>query len=107
MCIDGEEQPTVIDDRAHYHRLSKADALNRAMAMKAMYEHPVRPRSLQEIGALYNLSRERIRQIFVEYNIHTRGHGETRSLKASLGVKYPRSRKQRDITKTVVSDTDR
>jgi protein-disulfide isomerase-like protein with CxxC motif len=50
----------------------------RAREMEALYRDEDYPRSMAEIGIIYGMTRERVRQIFDEYGIERRTHQEAR-----------------------------
>ena len=52
----------------------------RAEDMRDMYYHPEQPMSMAEIGVIYGLTRERVRQIFKQYDIPVRPRPEARAI---------------------------
>lgn len=52
----------------------------RAEDMKAMYHDPTNPLSMVEIGIIYGLTRERVRQIFKQFDVPVRTTAEARKL---------------------------
>jgi hypothetical protein len=56
-------------------------AAHRAEAMERLYNDPLNPHSLADIGQVYGVSRERVRQILDHYAVERRDHGGTKSAK--------------------------
>jgi hypothetical protein len=59
----------------------RSRAAARVAEMAALYHDPVHPLSLHDVATIYGLTKERVRQIFQQYQIQTRGYGETKTAK--------------------------
>lgn len=67
--------------------LTQDEKDERAKVMYAMYTDQEQPMSMADIGKVFDLSRERIRQIFTEYGYESRSRHGTRRLKYNIAAK--------------------
>lgn len=67
--------------------LTKDEKDERAKQMYAMYSDATNPMSMAEVGKVFELSRERVRQIFNEYGYESRSRSRTRRLKYDIAAR--------------------
>jgi len=58
----------------------------RAEDMRRMYHHPTNPMSMAAIASVYGMTRERVRQIFKQYDIPIRSTSEAQALRKRLNT---------------------